>query len=165
MKQFDWTSFTQRIAIQTTMEKAYNAWTTKQSIEQWFLSTAVFTDHNGNLIPAKDNVFEGAKYDWNWFLYEPTESGKITSANGVDFFQFTFAGACLVDIRLKQVDECVVVELKQYNIPTDEASMRSIRLGCHTGWAFYLVNLKSVLEGGLDLRNKDERFMPPMVNS
>lgn len=165
MKQFDWTSFTQRIAIHTSLEQAYDAWTTKLGIEQWFLSTAVFTDQDRNIIPTEANVSEGAKYDWNWFLYEPTESGKIMTANGADFFQFTFAGECLVDIRLTQVDECVVVELKQHNIPTDESSMRDIRLGCHTGWAFYLVNLKSVLEGGLDLRNKDQRFMPPMVNS
>jgi len=27
-------------------------------------------------------------------------------------------------------------------------------LGCASGWAFYLVNLKSIYEGGLDLRNK-----------
>lgn len=165
MKNFDWTSFTQRIAIKTTLEKVYDAWTTTQGIEQWFLSTAVFTDRNGKIIAAGDNVSESTKYDWNWFLYEPTESGRVTGANGTDFFQFTFAGECLVDIRLTQVDECVVVELKQHNIPTDEASMRGIRLGCAGGWAFYLVNLKSVLEGGLDLRNKDQRFMPPMVNS
>jgi hypothetical protein len=27
-----------------------------------------------------------------------------------------------------------------------------------TGWTFYLANLKSVLEGGLDLRNKNARL-------
>lgn len=165
MKDFDWTSFTQRIAITTTLEEAYNAWTTAQGIQEWFLSSSIFTDPEGNVIPVNQNVVKGTQYAWNWFLYEPTESGTVTAANGVDFFRFTFAGDCLVDIRLQQVDECVVVELKQHNIPTDEHSMRDIRLGCASGWAFYLVNLKSVLEGGLDLRNKDERFMPPMLNS
>ena len=165
MNDFDWTSFTRRIAIKTTVNDAYNAWTTAKVIQEWFLSKAVFTDQDGNVLPESETISKGVHYSWNWFLYEPSESGTITAANGIDFLQFTFAGDCLVDIRLQQVDECVVVELKQYNIPTDERSMRDIRLGCASGWAFYLVNLKSVLEGGLDLRNKDERFMPPMVNS
>jgi hypothetical protein len=70
----------------------------------------------------------------------------------------------LVDIQLKQEDGYVLVELTQKNIPTDENSKRNIRLGCHTGWSFYLVNLKSVYEGGLDLRNKNENTYP-MVNN
>ena len=28
-------------------------------------------------------------------------------------------------------------------------------MGCLEGWTFYLTNLKSVIEGGLDLRNKN----------
>ncbi|RZK15239.1 MAG: SRPBCC domain-containing protein, partial [Pedobacter sp.] len=55
-------------------------------------------------------------------------------------------------------------ELTQKNIPTDENSKRNIRLGCHNGWSFYLINLKSVFEGGLDLRNKDNRFKPMLNN-
>ena len=69
--------------------------------------------------------------------------------------QFTFAGECLVDIKLSQQNEDVVVELTQKNIPTDDESKRGVRLGCDSGWTFYLVNLKSVYEGGLDLRNKN----------
>lgn len=161
----DWTSFTQRIVINAPMEVVYTAWTTANSIEQWFLSKAVFNNQKGIAIDRTTGITTGDTYSWNWFLYAVTENGKITRANGVDQLQFTFAGECLVDIQLKQVDECVLVELRQHEIPTDEASKKAIRLGCATGWAFYLVNLKSVLEGGLDLRNKDERFMPPMLNN
>jgi hypothetical protein len=36
--------------------------------------------------------------------------------------------------------------------------MRNYHLGCKTGWTFYLANLKSLMEGGIDLRNKNEKI-------
>jgi hypothetical protein len=103
-------------------------------------------------------------YEWSWFLYPEIEKGKITIANGKDHFQFTFAGQCFVDVRLSEQYDHTVVELIQSNIPTDDVSKQEIRLGCSSGWSFYMVNLKSVYEGGLDLRSKDER-LKPMVNN
>jgi hypothetical protein len=57
-----------------------------------------------------------------------------------------------------------IVELLQENIPTDEQGMHSWHLGCKTGSTFYLANLKSVLEGGIDLRNKSEKLQR-VINS
>jgi len=58
----------------------------------------------------------------------------------------------------------VIVKLTQKNIPTDDVSKRNIRLGCESGWSFYLLNLKSIYEGGVDLRNKNPEFIG-MLNS
>lgn len=164
MENFDWTKFTRKIAVKSSISKLYDAWTKSSEIEKWFLSNASFFDLDGKKIHADSAVAKGFSYEWRWFLYEDVEKGKITEANGTDFVQFTFAGNCLVDIKLFQENDYVIVELTQKNIPTDEGSKRDIRLGCHTGWSFYLVNLKSVYEGGLDLRNKDENTFP-MVNN
>jgi hypothetical protein len=90
--------------------------------------------------------------------------GKITNVNGKDYIQFTFEGDCLVDVSLEEVDEYVVVTLKHHNIPLDDNSKQYVRLGCLNGWTFYLANLKSIFEGGIDLRNKNEAF-PPMINN
>ena len=46
-------------------------------------------------------------------------------------------------------------ESKQYNIPTDETGKTDYHIGCREGWVFYLANLKSIQEGGIDLRNKN----------
>ncbi len=85
-------------------------------------------------------------------------------ANGKDHFRFTFAGQCYVDVTFSEQYDHTVVELTQTNIPTDDKSKLDIRLGCSSGWSFYFVNLKSIYEGGLDLRSKDERLRP-MVNN
>jgi hypothetical protein len=37
----------------------------------------------------------------------------------------------------------------------DETEQQYFYMECDKGWTFYLTNLKSVLEGGLDMRNKN----------
>lgn len=164
MKNFDWTTFTRKIAVKAEMADIYAAWTKASAIEKWFLSKAVYFDTTQKPVSKETQIEKGFTYEWNWYLFDVTERGKITEANGKDFIQFTFAGECLVDIKLSAQGDYVVVELTQKNIPTDDNSKQGIRLGCDTGWSFFLVNLKSVYEGGLDLRNKDSDFKG-MVNN
>ena len=164
MQNFDWTSFTRKIAIKSNLETIYNAWTIPAEIEKWFLKSATYSYENGNEITKEQNVTAGNSYEWTWFLYDDIEHGKITEANGKDFFQFTFAGECLVDVKLSEESGYVIVEITQKNIPTDDKSKVNIRLGCDSGWSFYLVNLKAFYEHGVDLRNKDAK-MKPFVNN
>lgn len=164
MENFNWTTFTIRIAINTTISKLYAAWTQASEIEKWFLSNANNFDPDGNIIAKNTPVQKGFRYEWNWYLYDVMEMGTFTEANGRDALQFTFAGSCLVAIKLTDHKEYVLVELTQKDIPTDDHSKKEIRLGCHSGWSFYLVNLKSVYEGGLDLRNRNPNLKPMLNN-
>lgn len=157
MNSFDWTSFTRKIAVKAPMPQLYAAWTCTAEIEKWFLRQALFM-RNETILEADVLAEPGDTYAWNWYGYDVTENGRITAANGYSYLQFSFAGNCLVDVSLEEQHGFVVLELKQHNIPVDEHSKREIRLGCASGWSFFLLNLKSVYEGGLDLRNRDERF-------
>lgn len=150
----DWSSFTLKIAVKAPIQDIYNAWTKAVEIERWFLQSCIFLHHE-HPTDRKQNARAGYQYRWSWFLYEPVEEGNCMQANGKDFFQFTFAGECLVDVLLKEAGAYTLVQLRQHNIPTDEASKFNIRIGCLEGWTFYLANLKSVYENGYDLRNKD----------
>ncbi|PHR47064.1 MAG: hypothetical protein COA32_09070 [Fluviicola sp.] len=153
----DWTSFTLDIGVKSSLETIYNAWTKPSEIEKWFLKTCTYKNENenGTELDKNSNVELGCHYEWTWYLYDAVEKGKVTQTNGKDFFQFSFAGNCVVDIQLKTIGEYVLVTLTQHNIPTDEKSKFNIRIGCLKGWTFYLANLKSYYENNYDLRNKD----------
>jgi hypothetical protein len=146
----NWTSFTLSIAVKSNLATIYKAWSTAVEIEKWFLESC----HYSHTEPHQQ-VEASNSYFWSWYLYAPKEQGKIMQANGKDFFQFTFAGDCLLHIQLKEVGEHVMVTLTQNNIPTDEQSKFNISIGCLQGWTFYLTNLKSFYETGYDLRNKN----------
>ncbi|MNU91052.1 hypothetical protein D3C71_809330 [compost metagenome] len=155
MKNFDWTQFTKRIAVKSDLATVYNAWTKSEELEKWFLSKAVFYTAENEKVSSSANISAACRYEWNWYAQNYFEQGTVTEANGTDFFEFTFAGNCKVGIKLKQEKDSILVELTQKEIPLDDDSKANIRLGCAFGWTFYLINLKSILEGGIDLRNKD----------
>lgn len=152
--EHDWTSFTVSIAVKNSLTTIYNAWTKSSQIEKWFLKTCIYKNEDGIEISKNESVPANCFYEWTWYLYDLLEKGKITQANGKDYFQFSFAGECLVNVQLKEIGEYILITLTQHNIPTDEKSKFNIRIGCLEGWTFYLANLKSYYENGYDLRNK-----------
>lgn len=164
MKHFDWTRYTKRIAVKAPLPLIYDAWTTSQELERWFLEEVKFYDTDNNLIGKQAPVKNGFTYKWKWHLYDDILKDKMLEANGKDFLRFKFDGESIVEIRLTTDRHFTIVELTHKNIPTDDESKQLIRLGCASGWTFYLINLKSIYEGGLDLRNKDE-YLPTMINN
>ena len=133
----------------------YDAWSTSQGIEKWFLRTADFHQNAEKLGPA-EQVNAGDTYQWFWHGWDDSvsEKGMILEANGIDFIKFTFAGACIVTVSLTIRDEITMITLTQENIPEESDPQKNLFVQCQTGWTFYLTKLKSVIEGGLDLRNK-----------
>lgn len=154
---YEWSCFTVRININATVEELYQAWATRSGMEYWFLRLSEFKKPGGDLRSADEYVAKGDSYKWLWYGWpdETVEYGEILDCNGKDYFKFSFgkAGNCTVRIYLEQ--EETIVELLQDNIPTDEEGMHNRHLGCKTGWTFYLANMKSLYEGGIDLRNRN----------
>jgi uncharacterized protein YndB with AHSA1/START domain len=153
----DWSRFTVRININAAPDKLYRAWATRSGMESWFLRQSEYKKPDESLSKGDELVVTGDTYKWLWYGYpdEVAEQGEILDANGKDFFKFSFgkAGNCTIKIY-KEKDE-TIVELVQDNIPADEDGMYNWHVGCKTGWTFYMANMKSVYEGGMDLRNKN----------
>jgi len=145
------------------MKKLYTAWTSAAELEKWFLRQALYTGVDKKPVRRTVNATKGCAFQWEWYGYDGVEKGVVKEANGKDHVRFTFANS-LVDVHLRQVGKEVVVELVQSGIPADPASKKNIRLGCHVGWTFWLANLKSVHEGGVNLRNTNEE-LTGMVNN
>lgn len=158
MVNHDWTKFSKRVPVKASVKEVYRLLSSRQGMETWFLRMAEFIKPDKQLRDPASEIQQGDTYRWLWHGYgdESLEKGRIVEANGHDTIRFTFAGECLVTIRASDKDGTTLIEISQENIPTDEKSKINIYLGCAEGWAFYLVNLKSILEGGLDLRNRDE---------
>jgi uncharacterized protein YndB with AHSA1/START domain len=157
MPGFNWKQFTRRVPVKASPKAIYDAWATQQGLEKWFLKLAQFTASDGSVRPKNSHVENGDSYKWLWFGYddETKEEGKIIAANGWDQFRFSFSGGCIVTISIKQEEGETVCELVQDMPMEDEKEQQHFFVECGNGWTFYLANLKSVLEGGADLRNKN----------
>lgn len=166
MSSYDWSTFTIRIAVQTEPSLLYAAWATRQGIEHWFLRMAEYYTSDGRLRQGDEFVQVGDSYHWRWHGWpdDVEEKGKILECNGNDYVKFTFGDAGVCAVTIKEEQDLPVVELVQSEIPDDERGRHYWHVGCKTGWTFYFANLKSMLEGGIDLRNRDEKLRN-VVNS
>lgn len=154
MSELSFDRFTKKIYIKASIEKLYWCWATEDGLTSWFLREAKFTREKFT-VDYGEYTKPGDAYVWKWHNWDGQEEGKVTQANGKDFLQFTFADG-LVDIHLEQVNEVVVVTLKQHQIPTDDDSKLKIHVGCSNGWTFWLTNLKAYLEHGILLNEKEQ---------
>ena len=156
----DWGRFITRINVNAPVESLYNAWATRSGIERWFLRLSEYKKPDGTERKGDEGVATGDSCKWLWHGWPDSvaEYGKILDLNGKDFFKFSFGKAGNVTVTIRNEEGENIVELVQDNIPSDEDSKFTWHIGCKTGWTFYLANLKSILEGGIDLRNKNEKI-------
>jgi uncharacterized protein YndB with AHSA1/START domain len=166
MPNFNWSRFITRVNVNAPIEKLYALWATQSGIEYWFLRLSEYKSPEGALRAENEPAEKGDAYCWRWHGWndETTEYGTILEANGKDFFKFTFGADCDCSVSVKEELGHHIVELVQENIPVDEEGKHNWHMGCKTGWTFYLANLKSIAEGGIDLRNKDEA-LKNMINA
>ncbi|HEY4112132.1 SRPBCC domain-containing protein [Puia sp.] len=153
----DFSQFKLRVNVKTSIENTYRAWASVAGLHSWFIGIMHFTAPNGELRTGEDLVQPGDEYIC-YSRKNPANvvvKGKVLKANGRDLFSFTFSKECPVTISIFTEHNETIVELIESNLPTDEETMRRHYVGDSKGWIFYLTNLKSVLEGGLDLRNKN----------
>lgn len=155
-----WSSFTLRVTIKADPQKIYDAWATQAGLESWFLRKAEFTKPDNTKRDRNSHVQKGDIYEWLWFGYgdDTVERREVLEANGQNLFRFLFSGGCTVTVVMKHEHGETLAELKQENIPLDEDPKMNLCLNCSAGWTFYMTNLKSILEGGIDLRNKNDQI-------
>lgn len=163
MTNLDWTTFTRRVNVNSSKEEIFNSWTTQANLEKWFLSSAEFKSTDEKIVDREIEIKKGDSFKWMWFGSENIEEGFILENNNKDLIRFTFLG-CIVSVEVKVEFGENIIELIQYNIPNDEESSMDYFVGCTRGWTFFLTNLKSILEGGVDLRNKNMN-LKNMINT
>lgn len=166
MSAYNWSTFTVRIPVKASPAQLYQCWSTRAGMEYWFLRQCEYRKADGSFPDKDEPVQEGDSYTWLWHGWpdDTVEKGMILEANGKDLFRFSFGEAGNCTVRIIFASGVPLVELTQDSIPDDEEGKQYWHLGCKTGWTFYLTNLKSLLEGGIDLRNRDPE-LHNVVNS
>ncbi len=151
-----WTSFKVAGDYNIDIRSLYEAWATAEGLEKWFLRKADFFTIPRRLREPGEFILKEDIYEWYWHGYgdENFEKGEILEANGTDFIKFTFSGGSIVSVNIQSRNGISLIELTQENIPEESDPAKNLFVQCQVGWTFYLANLKSVIEGGIDLRNK-----------
>jgi uncharacterized protein YndB with AHSA1/START domain len=151
----NWNEFKLRVNTSAPIEKVYAAWATRTGLESWFLCRADLLS-GGKALPPDEQAQKGDEYEFRWFGHPDgvSHKGKVVAADGKSQFTFTFSQDLPVSVSIfRECDETIVQLVENFD-PLDQEASKKHYLGNMKGWIFFLTNLKSVLEGGLDLRNK-----------
>ena len=95
MTTHDWSRFMLRIPINAKSKDIYQAWTTQQGLESWFLRSAIFNTKEGSKRSSYSTIEKGDTYKWLWYGYpdNAVESGTILDINDHSF-SFIFKNEC-----------------------------------------------------------------------
>jgi uncharacterized protein YndB with AHSA1/START domain len=156
MAENKWDKFTITADFDIDVRTVHEAWTTSAGLEKWFLRKAEFYTIAGRLREPDEFISKEDTYEWYWYGFDDNtvEKGQVLEVNIIDFLKFSFSGGSIVSVSIESKNGLTILELTQENIPEESDLTKSLYVQCQTGWTFYLANLKSILEGGTDLRNK-----------
>jgi uncharacterized protein YndB with AHSA1/START domain len=148
----DFRSFCLRVFVDRPAEEVFAAWLSSAALERWFLTKASYADEAGRTLEPAAEAREGCRYRWEW-AEGTVEEGEVTQLEP-GLLAFTFGEDVGVVVRVGEHQGRTIVELTQSHSMDDENRRASTYVDCTQGWTFFLTNLKSVLEGGSDLRER-----------
>lgn len=150
----DWTGFTQAINVDAAADAVFALLATCAGLERWFIARADAGCDRAGLVPA------GGRIVLTWRGLggsEMSEANAILACEaGSRVRMGWYEDKGWVEFRvIARPGGGSTVELEQRMQPSaDRALIEQAYVGCREGWAFYLANLKSVAEGGRDLREQ-----------
>lgn len=165
MQAHDWSQFTLRIPIIADPQTIFSYLTSQHHLEKWFLRKAEFKNPDRSTRDRKDKIQVNDTYEWMWYGWpdDVVERGTILELRDLHL-KFSFGKAGNVTVAVKEEQGENILEVVQDEIPADEHSQVYFHIGCTKGWLFYMANLKSISEGGPDMRNRNEE-LKDVINS
>ncbi|MDQ3019737.1 MAG: hypothetical protein M3R36_04085 [Bacteroidota bacterium] len=153
-EKYNFNNFIQRIYINESGKDLYAMFSKGENLVKWFVKNSSYHTETGELRNNNESFKTNDEYLWEW-TDGAKLAGKILEADGKENFKFTFGNDVTIHLKLIKAGSRTLVELTQLqNIPDYEMRFENY-MACFPGWSFYLINLKSICEGGIDLREKN----------
>lgn len=143
--------FTHSILLNASTDEVFKYISTSSGIIKWFIGTCDYYDINGNIIDKSEPAGKGFKFRWKWLAKELEITGEILGCEINKKFSFTFGNSFNVTLLISSENNRTRLDLIQKYSPGSTQNDFSF-INCCVCWVFFLTNLKSVIEHGIDLR-------------
>jgi len=151
---FDWGKFYRKVVIKSDMTRLYETISTPNGITKWFIKIAEYESSTGTGRQGSELIQSGDSYEWTWVYKNHNLKGEVLKANGLNNIEFTFGPNSTIDFLMEEHNGGnILLTLTQVTGHTDERANMFAQIDCFATWTFFLNNLKSILEGGIDLRD------------
>ena len=133
----------QRTLIKANIEDVYNCFATSQGLDSWFCDGSKVDVEAGEMLFVWKN--------WGPDKLNDETPAKILKAEKPFRFSFSWwleSFNTVVDIKLKQTNDGVILELEEDGYP-DTPEGRAGLMDCATGWGEAITLIKFFLEHGV----------------
>ncbi len=145
-------SVKQRYFLKAPPNRVFKALTEPSLLRKWFVASAKFSPRTGG------------NYTFNWGG-EMSQSGKVLSFVRDTSLSLSWPqvqrgkplGMTRATFRLKPKDDGTILDVNHTGFRTGALWNENYAAVC-SGWAYFLLNLKSVLQHGRDLRSQQDVF-------
>ena len=151
-KPIDWAQFDLHVAINAEPERILEVWSTIDGMESFFVEMMRITRPDGVERATNEIAEPGDKFVWRWQNGRRV-LGKYQKPEADNEVRFTF-GESKICISVKPYRGGSLLRLKQYDIPETEEARMHVHANCRGGWVYFLTVLKTLLENGVDGRDK-----------
>ena len=148
----DWTQFDLHVAIDAEPDRILEAWSTIDGMESFFVEMMRITRPDGVERAPDERAEPEDKYVWRW-QNGRCVLGEYRQPQADNEVRFTF-GESKICISVKPYRDGSLLRLRQYDIPETEEARMHIHANCRGGWVYFLTVLKTLLEKGVDGRDK-----------
>jgi hypothetical protein len=150
-ENFNMNEFYHSILLDIQLNDAFEYAASGGGLEKWFIGKAVFTSREGTVRKQGEKVKQGDTYLFNWLAKDFSVTGEVLEAADNSLFKFSFGLSFIVTISVTTRGTRTLFTLKQQYAPGAEKDDFA-HINCCVCWTFFIANLKSVAEGGIDLR-------------
>ena len=148
---FSMDSFHHSIYLNKPLGEVFKYSATPKGFTKWFIGEAEFISSGGKRRGKDELVSAGDKYSFKWLAKDYSVTGEVLDISENSSIRFKFGTSFIVTITVKEDKGRTLFTLRQeYNSSAPKSDFAHIN--CCVCWAFFITNLKSVIEFGNDLR-------------
>ena len=159
---YDWSRFDVHMPIACDAPTAFAFWATSGGMERFYVRRFAYAAPDGARRAADAVTQVGDTYALT-FDHPFDLSGRVLAVEPNSHLAFTF-GSMRVEVHVEPHVRGTIVRLVQSDIPTDDVGRAESHLNCRSCWVYYLLNLRSVIEHGHDLRDAGLPDNPVSIN-
>lgn len=150
-KNFNMERFHHSIYLNKPAGEVYDLFGKAGGLTKWFIGESVYTTSSGKKRGDNEYIETSDENYWHWLAKDLSISGKVLEAAEGKKVKFTFGNAFIVSMEAKEDSGRTLFTLKQEYSGGGEKNDFA-HINCCVCWAFFITNMKSVLEFGHDLR-------------
>lgn len=155
-KNFNYERFSHAIYLNASPAEVFENIATATGISKWFIGSASYYYKDSNVRLGSEAAQKGDSFLWKWLNKDLELKGLVLEAEPGKMFAFTFSPLYRVSINLlAEYGRTKLTLLQEYQKSSVRDDFNYIN--CCVCWAFFLTNLKSVIEHNNDLREREIR--------